>query len=215
LVISTALYLLFSYVMTGMANYTEFKGSASPVAVAIAYTPYAWLQQTIIIAILAGYTSVIMVMLLGQSRIFYSMSKDGLLPKVFSTLHSKFHTPYKNNLFFGLFTCLLAGFVKISDLGHMVSIGTLFAFVLVSLGIILMRKQMPDVPRSFRVPLVPFIPILGIIVCFMMMLSLPAVTWLRLIIWMAIGFIIYFGYGIKHSRVRKIESERKIVSIKK
>lgn len=206
LVISTILYLLFSYVMTGMANYTEFKGSAAPVAVAIAKTPYAWLQQFIILAILAGYTSVILVMLLGQSRIFYSMSKDGLIPKVFSTIHSKFRTPFKNNLLFAIFTSLLAGFVKISDLGHMVSIGTLFAFVLVAIGVIIMRKKQPDAPRAFKTPLVPLVPILGIIVCLAMMLSLPIVTWVRLIIWMAIGLTIYQFYGKKHSVIRNQSS---------
>ncbi|WP_320053388.1 amino acid permease [uncultured Acetobacteroides sp.] len=209
LIISTILYIVFAYVMTGLANYTDFKGSAAPVAVAIANTPYAWLQQTIIFAILAGFTSVMLVMLLGQSRIFYSMSKDGLLPKVFSSVHPKFHTPYKNNLFFAVFTSLLAGFVNISDLGHMVSIGTLFAFVLVSIGIIIMRKRMPDAPRTFRTPLVPLVPILGILVCVSMMLSLPVVTWIRLFVWMGLGFIIYFTYGIKHSKIRKAEAEKK------
>lgn len=205
LVISTILYLLFSYVMTGMANYTEFKGSAAPVAVAIAKTPYAWLQQFIIMAILAGYTSVILVMLLGQSRIFYSMSRDGLLPKMFSDLHPKHKTPYKNNLLFMVFTSLLAGFVNISELGHMVSIGTLFAFVLVAIGVMIMRKTMPDAPRVFKTPLVPLVPILGIIVCVSMMLSLPIITWIRLIVWMAAGFIIYFLYSRYHSKVRNAE----------
>ena len=208
LVISTLLYILFSYVMTGMANYTEFKGSAAPVAVAIAHTPFAWLQQIIILAILAGFTSVILVMLLGQSRIFYSMSKDGLLPKTFSEISPKFHTPYKNNLLFAVFVSLLAGFVNISDLGHMVSIGTLFAFVLVAIGIIVLRKKMPDAPRSFKTPLVPLVPILGIVVCVSMMLSLPLVTWIRLFIWMAIGFAIYFGYSRKHSKVRQMEKNK-------
>ncbi|WP_047450366.1 amino acid permease [Alistipes sp. ZOR0009] len=206
LVISTILYLLFSYVMTGMANYTEFKGSAAPVAVAIAKTPYAWLQQFIILAILAGYTSVILVMLLGQSRIFYSMSKDGLLPSIFSKIHPKFKTPYKNNLLFAIFTSLLAGFVNISDLGHMVSIGTLFAFVLVAIGVMIMRKTQPDAPRAFKTPLVPLVPILGIVVCLAMMLSLPIVTWIRLFIWMAIGFTIYFTYGKNHSLIRNAKN---------
>lgn len=208
LVISTILYILFSYVMTGMANYTAFKGSAAPVAVAIASTPYAWLQQIIILAILAGYTSVILVMLLGQSRIFYSMSKDGLLPRMFSDIHPKFRTPYKNNFLFAIFTSLLAGFVNISELGHMVSIGTLFAFVLVAAGVMIMRKTMPDAPRNFKTPLVPIVPILGIGVCISMMVSLPLVTWVRLIVWMAIGFAIYFGYSRFHSKVRKAESAK-------
>jgi APA family basic amino acid/polyamine antiporter len=161
------------------------------------------------LAILAGYTSVILVMLLGQSRIFYSMSKDGLIPKVFSAVHTKFHTPYKNNLFFAVFTSLLAGFFNISELGHMVSIGTLFAFVLVAIGVIVMRKKMPDAPRHFKTPLVPLVPILGILVCVSMMLSLPKITWIRLFVWMGIGFLIYFTYSVKHSKVRKAEKEKK------
>jgi APA family basic amino acid/polyamine antiporter len=195
--ICTVLYLLFAHVMTGLANYTEFKGQdgIAPVAVAIEHTPYGWLKQAIIFAILAGYSSVILVMLMGQSRVFFSMSKDGFLPPVFSRIHPKFKTPFKSNILFCLFVSLFAAFVPARVVGEMTSIGTLFAFVLVCVGIIVLRKTQPDLPRSFRTPLVPLIPILGILTCFGMMASLPADTWLRLIIWMALGFAIYFFYG--------------------
>ncbi|RVT99816.1 amino acid permease [Mucilaginibacter limnophilus] len=198
----TVLYVLFSHVMTGLANYTEFKDSAAPVAVAIAKTPYAWLQKAIIVAILAGYTSVILVMLMGQSRIFYTMSKDGLIPKVFSNVHRKFQTPYKSNLFFAGFVSLFAAFVPVHVVGEMVSIGTLFAFVLVCVGVMVMRKSDPNTPRPFRTPWVPFVPIAGILICILMMVSLPLDTWLRLAIWMILGLIIYFVYGKKHSLIR-------------
>ncbi len=202
LAICTILYVLFSYVMTGIANYTEFKGSAAPVAIAIAKTPYVWLNQTVIIAILAGYTSVMLVMLLGQSRVFYTMSKDGLLPKLFSDLHPKFATPYKCNLLFAVFVSLFAGFVPVKVVGELVSMGTLFAFVLVCIGVMLMRKTEPNAVRPFRTPLVPLVPILGILVCVAMMVSLPGLTWLNMLAWMVIGFIVYFLYSKNHSKLR-------------
>jgi len=201
LLICTVLYVLFSYVMTGLVPYTVFKGDASPAATAFAVTGYTFLQTGLIVAILAGYTSVILVMLMGQSRVFYSMSNDGLLPRFFGDIHKKFRTPWKTNIFFMLFVSVFAGFVPIKDLGHMVSIGTLFAFSLVCLGILIMRKKMPDAVRSFRVPLVPFVPIAGIAVCFYLMYSLPPESWLRLLIWMAIGVLIYFVYGKSRSKL--------------
>lgn len=203
LFICTVLYVLFSYVMTGLVPYTEFKGDASPAATAFAVTGYTFLQTGLIVAILAGYTSVILVMLMGQSRVFYSMSKDGLLPRFFGEIHSKFRTPWKTNIFFMFFVSIFAGFVPIKDLGHMVSIGTLFAFSLVCLGILIMRKKMPDAPRSFRVPLVPFVPIAGIVVCFYLMYSLPSESWLRLLGWMALGVAIYFLYGKSRSKLNQ------------
>lgn len=205
LLICTILYVLFSYVMTGLVPYTEFKGDASPAATAFAVTGYTFLQTGLIVAILAGYTSVILVMLMGQSRVFYSMSNDGLLPRFFGDIHKKFRTPWKTNIFFMVFVSIFAGFVPIKDLGHMVSIGTLFAFSLVCLGILIMRKKMPDAVRSFRVPLVPFVPIAGIAVCFYLMYSLPSESWLRLLIWMAIGVLIYFVYGKSRSKLNKAE----------
>ncbi len=201
LLVCTILYVLFAYVMTGLAPYTEFLNDAKPAATAIGHTPFRWLQDGITIAILAGYTSVILVLLLGQSRVFYSMSRDGLLPRAFSDVHSRFRTPWKTNLFFMFFVSVFAGFVPIADLGHMVSIGTLFAFVLVCVGIIIMRKTLPDAPRKFKTPLVPWVPLMGIVVCLIMMSSLPRESWERLVIWMAIGIAVYFGYGRKHSKV--------------
>jgi APA family basic amino acid/polyamine antiporter len=140
-------------------------------------------------------------MLLGQSRVFFSMSRDGLLPKVFSDIHPKFQTPWRCNLIFMVFVSLFSGFLPISKLGHMTSIGTLLAFVIVCVGVVVMRKTNPDAPRPYRTPLVPLVPALGVIVCFAMMYALDSETWLRLIVWLAIGLMIYFGYSRKHSHL--------------
>lgn len=206
LAICTVLYILFAHVMTGLANYTEFghgTDKLAPVATAIAKTPYLWLKQFVIVAILAGYSSVILVMLLGQSCVFYSMSKDGLLPKVFSDVHSRYHTPWKSNMLFMVFVGAFAGFVPGDVVGEMTSIGTLFAFTLVCAGILIIRRTMPNAPRGFKTPLVPFIPILGMLVCLTMMASLPFDTWVRLFVWMAIGIVVYFTYSVKHSKLNK------------
>lgn len=202
LIICTILYVLFAYVLTGLENYLMFKGDAKPVATAFAKTGYHFLNTALIVTIIAGYTSVILVMLLGQSRVFYSMSKDGLLPKMFSDL-SKRQTPWKTNLIFMVFVSVFAGFVPVSDLGHMVSIGTLFAFTLVCIGILVLRKTQPDAERPFRTPFVPLVPILGIIVCLVMMISLPGESWERLAIWLGLGLVIYFVYSKKHSKLNK------------
>ncbi|MFA9290306.1 MAG: amino acid permease [Solirubrobacteraceae bacterium] len=204
LLICTVLYLLFAHVLTGLAHYTEFKGQdgIAPVGVAISHTPYKWLNQFIIFAILAGYMSVILVLLMGQSRVFYSMAKDGLLPSVFSEVHKKFHTPFKSNMIIMVFVCLFSAFVPAEIVGEMTSIGTLFAFVLVCFGVIYMRYKMPNAPRGFKTPFVPLVPILGILTCFGMMVFLPGETWLRLIIWLSIGLVIYFVYGIKNSKIQ-------------
>lgn len=202
LIICTLLFGVFSFVMTGLANYTEFKDSAAPVAIAIEKTPYAWMAQAIILAIIIGYTSVILVDLLGQSRVFFSMSRDGLLPKLFSQVHPKFQTPYKGNMLLGLFISLFAGFVPIRVVGEMTSIGTLLAFIMVCLGVIILRYRQPDLPRAFRTPWVPVVPILGIVTCVAMMISLPRDTWIRLVVWLLIGLAIYFLYGKKNSKIR-------------
>ncbi len=215
LVICTILYILFAHVMTGVTSYTSFKGQdgIAPVAVAIDHmgtpgangviTPdYPWLNKAIIIAILAGYSSVILVMLMGQSRVFFSMSKDGLLPPVFSRVHEKFRTPSKSNLLFMVFVSLFAAFVPARVVGEMTSIGTLFAFILVCIGVWVLRVKQPDVPRAFKTPFVPLVPILGVATCLFMMVFLPWDTWLRLFVWLAIGLVIYFGYGAKHSKLR-------------
>ncbi|MBK8350344.1 MAG: amino acid permease [Saprospirales bacterium] len=203
----TILYILFSYVLTGVANYKDFSvtGPGHEAAVAYAITTYMhgyeWFSGLITIAILAGFSSVILVMLLGQSRVFFSMSKDGLLPKSFSEVHPTFKTPAKANAWLFLLVGLFAAFVPGDIVGDMTSIGTLFAFILVSVGVIMMRKTDPDAVRPFRTPLVPLFPILGIIVCGWMIFGLGWENWLRLIIWLVIGFVIYFGYSVKHSRI--------------
>lgn len=203
LVVCTILFVLFAHVMTGLSNYTTFKNNAAPVAIAIQQTPYAWLSQMVILAILVGYTSVILVDLMGQSRVFFSMSKDGLLPKIFSEVHPRFRTPWKSNILFCVFVSLFAAFVPIDVVGEMTSIGTLLAFVMVCAGILVLRKVNPDAPRPFKTPWVPFVPIMGIITCLGMMAFLPLDTWIRLIVWMAIGMVIYFTYSKKHSVIRK------------
>ena len=203
----TVLYILFSYVLTGVANYKDFSvtGPGHEAAVAYAITTYMhgyeWFSGLITIAILAGFSSVILVMLLGQSRVFFSMSKDGLLPKTFSEVHPKYQTPAKANMWLFLLVGLFAAFVPGDIVGDMTSIGTLFAFILVSVGVILMRKTDPNAVRPFRTPFVPWFPILGIIVCGWMIFGLGWENWLRLIVWLIIGFIIYFGYSVKNSRI--------------
>lgn len=205
LLICTILYVLFSHVMTGLVNYTEFANDAKPAATAFAMTGYDFLQNGLIIAILAGYTSVMLVMLLGRSRVFYSMSTDGLLPKFFGSVHKRFKSPWKTNLFFMVFVSLFAGFVPVSDLGHMVSIGTLFAFSLVCAGVWVLRIKSPDLKRAFKTPLVPLVPVLGIIVCVYLMTSLPIEAWYRLAAWLGLGLLIYFVYGRKNSKINKDE----------
>lgn len=214
LLICTILYILFAYVLTGVTHYSNFEGEGlAPVATAVEWMgpvingvphpDYPWLNNAVIIAILLGYSSVILVMLLGQSRVFYSMSVDGLLPKFFSEVHHKFRTPFKSNLLFMVFVGLFAAFVPGEIVGEMTSIGTLFAFILVSAGVLFMRSKMKDAPRAFRVPLVPYVPILGIIVCFGMMAFLPFDTWIRLLVWMLIGLDIYAAYGVKKSKMNE------------
>jgi APA family basic amino acid/polyamine antiporter len=210
--ICTLLYILFAHVMTGVVNYQAFAGKdgIAPVAIAVEamghanasgviVPAYPWLNNAILLAILGGYASVILVMLMGQSRVFFSMSKDGLMPKVFSEVHPKFRTPAKNNMFFMVLVSCFAAFVPARVVGEMTSIGTLFAFILVCIGVLIMRKKMPEAPRAFRTPLVPLVPIMGVGVCLFMMVFLPLDTWIRLIVWMMIGFDLYLFYGMKNS----------------
>ncbi len=208
LTICTVLYVLFSYVLTGISSYEEFRdparGGEASVTYAIAtHMPgYGWLAKLVTVAILFGFSSVIMVMLLGQSRVFFSMSRDGLVPKIFSEIHPKYRTPWKSNWLFFVFVAIFAAFVPGEVVGDMTSIGTLFAFVLVSVGIIIMRKSDPNAERPFRTPLVPLVPILGALICGAMIFGLGNENWARLIAWLAIGFVIYFGYSMRHSKVR-------------
>lgn len=198
LAICTILYIAFSFVLTGVVNYKDL-GGAAPVAIAVARLPYPWMREVINIAVLAGLTSVILVMLLGQSRIFYSMARDKLLPHWFSDIHPKYQTPWRSNLLLMLFVGGIGAFAPISAVGHISSIGTLFAFVLVCTGVLILRYTDPGHVRTFRTPFSPAVPLLGIFVCLLMMVSLDADAWIRLSIWLAIGMIIYFGYSRKHA----------------
>jgi APA family basic amino acid/polyamine antiporter len=222
LLICTILYILFAHVMTGVTSYTTFVGKdgIAPVAVAIdhmgkpdangvIHADYPWLNRAILVAILAGYSSVILVMLMGQSRVFFSMSKDGLIPKIFSKVNPKTQTPANNNLLFMLFVSLFAAFVPARVVGEMTSIGTLFAFILVCIGVWVMRKKMPELPRAFKTPMVPLVPILGIFTCLFMMVFLPMDTWIRLLVWMLIGLDIYLVYGAKNSHLGNGTIQRK------
>jgi len=226
LAICTVLYILFAHVMTGVTSYTTFAGKdgIAPVAVAIEHMgkpdatgaiqpDYPWLNRAIVVAILAGYASVILVMLMGQSRVFFSMSKDGLIPKIFSSVNPKTQTPAKNNLLFMLFVSAFAAFVPARVVGEMTSIGTLFAFILVCIGIWVMRKKMPELPRAFKTPMVPLVPILGIVTCLFMMVFLPMDTWIRLLVWMLIGLDIYLVYGAKNSKLGNGTDSRKGMKI--
>jgi APA family basic amino acid/polyamine antiporter len=200
--ISTFLYIAVALVLTGIVSYTLLN-VPDPVAVGVNAmgSTMAWLKPIVKIAAIAGLTSVILVMLLGQPRIFYTMSKDGLLPPIFSKVHPKYKTPYISSLITGAFAMVLAGVLPIGILGELVSIGTLLAFAIVCVGIIVLRKTRPELPRPFRTPWVPFIPAMGAIICLVQMASLPLDTWLRLIVWFAIGLAIYFLYGIKKSKL--------------
>jgi basic amino acid/polyamine antiporter, APA family len=202
LAVCTILYIAVSLVMTGIVNYRELNVEA-PIALAIDKTgnELSWLSKPIKIGAIAGLSSVVLVMMMGQPRIFYSMAKDGLLPQVFSKVHPRYKTPYITTIVTGLFAGLFAGIFPIELLGELVSIGTLLAFVIVCIGIIVLRKSRPELERPFKTPFVPLVPILGALICFYQMYELPRDTWVRLIVWMLAGIIIYFTYGIKNSKI--------------
>jgi APA family basic amino acid/polyamine antiporter len=207
LVVCTILYILFGHVLTGVAPYTDFtdptKGQEASVAYAIsAYMPgYEWLASAVTVAILAGFSSVILVMLMGQSRIFYTMSNDGLIPKAFGELHPKYKTPYKANWILFVFVGLFAAFVPGHMAGDLTSFGTLFAFVLVSLGVWIMRRKSPNMVRPFKTPLVPLVPILGAVICTGMIVAIDIRTLKFALIWMIIGLVVYFAYSRKKSKL--------------
>ncbi len=204
----TVLYILMSLVMTGLVPYTQLN-VPHPVDVALAAVPsLGWLNLLVDIGAIAGLASVVLVMLMGQPRIFFSMSRDGLLPAVFGKVHPKFQTPYVTTILTGAVAAVVAGFFPIALLGELVSIGTLFAFVVVSAGVLMLRYKRPELPRPFKTPLVPIVPALGILVCGYLMYGLPPDTWLRLLVWLALGLVIYFLYGKSHSRVGQMDTGR-------
>ena len=219
LAICTVLYILFSYVLTGVTSTEVFRtyGREASVSYAIDHldgsmvngvwvAKYAWLSNLITIAILAGFSSVILVMLLGQSRVFFTMSRDGLVPKAFSDVHPKYRTPYKSNWIFFVLCALFAGFIPADVVGEMTSIGTLFAFILVCAGVWIMRVKNPELQRQFKTPMVPVTATIGIVVCGAMIFGLGWTNWARLVVWLIIGLIIYFGYSRKHSKLQHGEA---------
>jgi len=210
LVICTILYVAFSHVLSGVATVEDFRTAGKEASVAYAIgkymTGYAWLAKFVTVAILAGFSSVILVMLMGQSRVFYSMSADGLVPKVFCEVHPKYKTPWKSNMLFFVFTALFAAFLPEDIVGEMTSIGTLFAFILVCAGVWILRTRRPDLERAFKAPILPVTAILGILVCGAMIYGLGWTNWARLGGWLVIGLVIYFIYSVKHSKVRQGQS---------
>lgn len=203
LAVCTLLYVAVSAILTGMVPYTELN-VAAPVAYAIEKVGApGWIQVLINVGAVLGLGSVILVMLLGQSRVFYSMSRDGLLGKWAAAVHPKYRTPYLSTIFTGVAVGLATGVLPLQLLGQLVNIGTLLAFVLVCYGVMVLRKTRPDLDRPFKTPWVPFVPIMGIICCIGLMATLPGDTWIRLIIWLIIGFAIYFGYGRQHSVLQR------------
>ncbi|MCQ2374399.1 MAG: amino acid permease [Salinivirgaceae bacterium] len=200
--VATVLYILVAMVLTGIVSY-RFLNVADPIAVAVDAMgeKMFWLRPVIKLAAVAGITSGALVMLMAQPRIFFTMSKDGLLPPILSRVHHRFKTPYVSTIVICILAAIIAGTFSIGMLSELISVGTLLAFCIVCGGVLILRKTEPDAPRPFRVPWVPAIPILGIVICFGQMLFLTKATWIRLIIWMLVGFIIYFGYGRKHSKL--------------
>jgi basic amino acid/polyamine antiporter, APA family len=211
LVVCTILYVLVSGVTVGLVPYKQMLGSAAPLVVAVRAAEVASGGSAILhvmtmlveLGAIAGLSSVMVVMMMAQPRIFYSMAHDGLLPPFAKKIHPKFRTPHITSIITGVVVAIASGFTPIGALGELVSIGTLMAFVIVSLGVIFLRYQRPELERPFRTPWVPFVPIMAVVVCLGLMAGLPWETWLRLIVWMAIGIVLYFSYGFRHSEVRK------------
>src|SRR5262249_53832677 len=202
LIICTFLYIVVSGLLTATVHYSRLNIGA-PVSLAIRETGVKWGSYVVNAGGLAGISTVMLVMLLGQSRVFYSMSHDVLLWKWAGDIHPRFRTPWKSTAITGFGAALFGSLVPIGSLGQMVSIGTLLAFVIVCAAVMILRSRRPDLPRPFRTPLVPLVPILGILVSLALMVSLNGVTWVRLVVWLAIGLVIYFTYSIRHSKVRQ------------
>jgi len=202
LVVCTLLYVLVSGVLTGMKKYTAFVSDSAAIATAVEVSGKPWVQAVISAGALAGMTSVLLVFQLGQPRIFMAMGRDGLLPQYFSRIHPRFRTPHITTIWTGIVVGLVAMVKDIGSLADLTNIGTLFAFILVCIGVIMLRRSAPERRRPFRVPLVPLVPILGVLLCFALMLSLPVLTWIRFFVWLIIGLVIYFSYGMSHSRLQ-------------
>jgi APA family basic amino acid/polyamine antiporter len=204
LVLCTVLYILVVAVLTGMVPYNQLDVNA-PVSRAFEQAGLGWAEGVIAVAGVAGITSVLLVMMLSGPRVFLAMARDGLVPrKFFGSVHPRFRTPWKSTILIGLFVCLMAGLLPLDALLHLTNIGTLFAFVVVCAAVLIMRRTHPDVPRPFRCPMVPLVPILGIASCALLMFSLPTENWLRLLAWLAAGLLIYFAYGRYHSVMRRM-----------
>jgi APA family basic amino acid/polyamine antiporter len=204
LFICTALYVAVSIVVTGMQRYDRLSIDA-PLADAFKATGHPWYAGVISFGAAVGLTTVCMILLLGQTRVFFAMSRDGLLPRFFSRVHPRFRTPHRPTILLGVIIAIVAGFTSLSELAELVNIGTLFAFVVVAIGVVILRHTRPDLHRSFRTPLVPLVPIVSVLASLWLMLNLPAETWLRFAIWMVIGFVVYFLYGRSHSRLARHE----------
>ncbi|RBQ19878.1 amino acid permease [Spongiactinospora rosea] len=202
LVVCTTLYVAVSLVVVGMVPYSRLS-SAAPLADAFREVGQPWLATVISIGAIAGLTTVVLIMMLGQSRVLFVMSRDNLLPKALATVHPTYGTPARVTIIIGTVTALLAGFIPLSALAELVNIGTLFAFVVVSIAVIVLRRTRPDLPRAFRTPLMPLVPILAVLASIYLMANLPVETWLRFLIWMAIGIVVYFAYGRGHSRIAR------------
>ncbi|MFB8441713.1 amino acid permease [Streptomyces niveus] len=200
LIICTVLYVAVSIVVTGMQKYTKLTVDA-PLADAFKATGHPFYSGVISFGAAVGLTTVCMILLLGQTRVFFAMSRDGLLPRVFSHVHPKFRTPYRSTVLLGVIIAIVAGFTSIEELASLVNIGTLFAFVVVAIGVVILRRTRPDLPRAFRAPLVPWLPAASVLASLWLMLNLPAETWLRFAVWMAVGVVVYFVYGRAHSRL--------------
>jgi APA family basic amino acid/polyamine antiporter len=200
LLICTTLYVAVSLVVTGMQNYRHLSVDA-PLAEAFRSVGHPAFATIISVGALAGLTTVVLILMLGQSRVFFAMSRDGLLPAWLAQVHPRFGTPYRVTIIIGVVVAFIAGLVPLSALAELVNIGTLFAFIVVSIGVVILRRTHPDLPRSFRVPASPVVPFLAVLACGYLMLNLPVETWLRFLVWMLIGFVIYFLYGRRNSRV--------------
>lgn len=200
LLICTTLYVLVSIVVTGMQHYSRLSVDA-PLADAFKSTGHPFYAGVISFGAAVGLTTVCMILLLGQTRVFFAMSRDGLLPRFFSKVHPRFRTPHRPTVLLGVIIAILAGFTSLSELAELVNIGTLFAFIVVAISVIILRRTRPDLPRAFRTPLVPFVPVLSVLASLWLMLNLPTETWLRFVGWMVVGFFVYFLYGRRHSRL--------------